>query len=879
MLLPLIPIDFELACAADVPVVETAASARVLLRWSGVPLGVIEAPVTHGVVRAKDVAARALEVVQRPLSEELVRRALLQTGVGNGISLGDFWLQRGLLAVEKALPTISLVVCTRDRPQDLAECLKAISVLEPAPLEVLIIDNAPSTDASRRLVAEHYPQFRYVLEPQPGLDVARNRGIREAQGEVIAFTDDDVVVDSFWISALQTAFAEDPSLGLVTGLIEPLEQETEAQVWFERYGGFGRGFRRRRWQFTSGAPLPMSVVGTGQLGAGANMAIRRLVFEETGLFDPALDVGTPTRGGGDHEMFYRLLRSGWGCLYEPTAVVRHRHRRTMEELRGLIYNYGYATRCFLEREAEFFPSDRKALRLLIRWWWRHWAFKRWVAAAYCPDRFPPELIMSEIKGFRDGRGGYKRSRQRLVPDESTSPDQFEARGKGPRGLRKVGSVLIDLEQPLSDLQEGATCELLDVIVRWRGSMLGRVRIATRGEVVRRGPLADCLAAQLGHQILALGRANPNHGRASLYAAVAVHLGSVGEIRESRRWPSVSVVVATCQRPEGLRRCLASLSQLKYQGSVEIIVVDNRPASGSAATVVEEFPGVRLVLERRPGSSYARNAGVASSTGEIIAMTDDDMVVAPDWLDRLTESFRSAAVMVVTGNTLPAELETQAERDFEVYGGFCRGFDRITFDQAWFFKNRRQAAPTWKIGGSGNAAFRASIFRHPEIGFFIETLGAGVPAGVGEDTMLFYQVLRAGGSIVYEPSAMAWHHHRVTHGELKKQIFAYSKGHVAYHLITWLKYRDRRGLHRILVELPSSYASRCWHRLRRKSTYPWPLLLTEMVGTLLGPWALWRSYKNARALERKVAAEKTGGRGPAPVMLPSPAAEHSSESPI
>lgn len=846
MLLPIQPLSFDIARPADVVIVSGAPSARVLACWSGVPLGVVTVPATGGVVMARDVVSQVLAELREQISRELVRRALLHCGVGEGVRLDQHW-DRVDSIPERARPTISVVICTRDRPDDLAACLKSLAELQPPPLEVVVIDNAPATDASRRLVLEQFPFCRYVLEERPGLDHARNRGIREARGEVIAFTDDDVVVEAGWTSVLQAAFAEDPTVGLVTGLIEPLEQETEAQVWFERYGGFGRGFTRRRFHLKRGHPLPSSMVGVGQLGAGANMAVRRVVFEETGLFDPALDVGTPTRGGGDHEMFFRLLRSGWACVYEPAAMVRHRHRRTMHELRGLLYSYGYATRCYLEREAIFFPTDRKAIRKLTRWWWKHWGLKRWLSASFCPDRFPPDLVMSEIRGFLDGRGGYRRSRASIVADESASPDQFKAGESGRGPLRNATTVLVDIENPLQDLDEGAQCESLDVIVRWRGTMVGRVRIPTFGAVVRRSQLADCLSGQLTLRILGLGWETPLLGWSVIHAGLANHLACRQATREAGPRPTVSLVVATCNRPAGLRRCLLSLTKLKYAGSLEIIVVDNRPAQGIAAGVVAEFPGIRLVLEPRPGSSPARNAGVAAATGEIIAMTDDDMVVAPDWLDRLVEHFRLSPVLAVTGNTLPAELETQAERDFEVYGGFCRGFERKAFDEAWFCRGLRQAAPTWHIGGSGNAAFRASIFTDPAIGTFMETLGAGVPAGVGEDTMLFYQILRRGGTIMYEPSAIAWHHHRVTHAELKKQVFAYSKGHVAYHLITWMKYGDRRGLHRVLVDLPRTYLKRSGLRLLGKSTYPWRLLGTEMLGILLGPWALWRSHQHVRKM--------------------------------
>src|SRR5207253_480742 len=107
-------------------------------------------------------------------------------------------------------------------------------------------------------------------------------------------------------------FRDDRGTMAVTGLVQPLELETEAQELFERYGGFGRGFERRwyRVNFAAGERPVKLHGGAGKFGTGANMAFRRALFDEIGGFDTALDVGTVTNGGGDLEMFYRVLRSG-----------------------------------------------------------------------------------------------------------------------------------------------------------------------------------------------------------------------------------------------------------------------------------------------------------------------------------------------------------------------------------------------------------------------------------------------------------------------------------------------------------------------------------------------------------------------------------------
>jgi GT2 family glycosyltransferase len=302
----------------------------------------------------------------------------------------------------------------------------------------------------------------------------------------------------------------------------------------------------------------------------------------------------------------------------------------------------------------------------------------------------------------------------------------------------------------------------------------------------------------------------------------------------------SVIVATYDRPADLRRCLESLFAQSTRRPVEIVVVDNHPTSGLTAPVIAEFPGTVLVTEPRQGLAYARNRGFAASTGEILVATDDDVVFPAGWLERLLAPFRDPKVMIVTGNVLPETLATQAQRLFEVYGGLGKGFEPFSVDEGWFRSFRRRAVPTWDLGATANAAFRASIFAHPRVGLMDEALGPGMPSGVGEDTYLFYRVLKAGFRLVYEPGAYVWHRHRRELPALRRQLYGYSKGHVAYHLTTLLRDGDGRALRRLLMELPRGDLHQLWQRCRGRSDYPLSLTWTEIAGHLVGPWALMLS---------------------------------------
>lgn len=839
MPVPLALATFDLATGPE-EVSAPHPRARVLVRWSGVPVGIVEVSARGGRVHRTDTVHALLEQHPHALPREAVRRALLSGGLRGPLQFSP--VPDLPASPISATPSISVIVCTRDRPDDLARCLQSLAELDPQPFEIVIVDNAPSTDATAHLVRERFSFARYVREPVPGLDHARNRGIRESTGHVLAFTDDDVVVDPGWVGALANTFAANPAVGLVTGLIEPLEQETPAQVYFERYGGFGRGCRRIHLQSWPDRSLPWSLVGAGQLGAGANMAIRRTVFDRVGLFDPALDVGTPTLGGGDHDMFFRVLRAGYLCLYDPTVVVRHRHRRTEQELERLLYSYGHATRCLLDREALNFPTDRPAIRRLRRWWWREWAWTRLKRACFRPPLVPLRFVWAEIKGYLDARGAYRRARTRIVSDENQRPDPphvFVPATARPHRDRRL--VEIDVSAPLADLAEAAEVAAIDLLVTCRGRALGSVRIETFAQPLSAPRLADEITHALWYTLLDPTRPD----RSSAYVAFLDRVRAVfaaPSFEPPAPSRSATIVVTTCNRPTQLRRCLASLRTLRSSRPLQIVVVDNRPDSNLAAPVVAEFPGVELVLESRPGSSAARNAGVAAARGDFIAMVDDDMHVSPDWLERLLAPFVRDDVMAVTGNTLPARLETEAERLLEVYGGFGRGFLPRNFDHVWFHRPRRRAVATWKIGGSGNAAFRREVFAR--IALFDPALGAGVPTGVGEDTKLFYDILHAEYTIAYEPSAIAWHHHRIEMSELRRQLFAYSKGHVAYHLRTFSDYRDGRALVRIFAELPLAFFRRAVDRICRRTQYPLRLLALEILGTFLGPWSLWRATRLA-----------------------------------
>ena len=143
-------------------------------------------------------------------------------------------------------PFISVVICTRDRPDQLKNCLRHLSLQEYPQFEVIVVDNAPTTEAVRALVRVQQGEMaiRYVLEPRPGLSWARNAGVSAASGQIIAFLDDDEEPDRQWLVGLASGFAQGSDIGCVTGTVLPARLDTPAQELFEQLGGLrtGRGF-------------------------------------------------------------------------------------------------------------------------------------------------------------------------------------------------------------------------------------------------------------------------------------------------------------------------------------------------------------------------------------------------------------------------------------------------------------------------------------------------------------------------------------------------------------------------------------------------------------------------------------------------------------
>lgn len=304
--------------------------ARLLVRRGDTVLGFVEVPVTDGVARLDDLVAETTRF-DRDAADSAERSAPDTSAV-----------------------RITVVICTRDRADLLRAALTSVLASDHPAFDVVLVDNAPATTASADLVAAEFddPRVRLVTEPVPGLSSARNTGLRHATGELIAYTDDDVVVDPGWLTALARAFASAPDVQLVSGLVPSGELRTPVQRYFDDRVSWSKNLASRTFRLAEQpADLPMFPFSVGEFGTGANFALRRTTALELGGFDTAFGAGTPTGGGEDLDIFTRVLFAGGALVVEPSAIVWHRHRADLAALRAQGKGYGVGLGAWLTKVA------------------------------------------------------------------------------------------------------------------------------------------------------------------------------------------------------------------------------------------------------------------------------------------------------------------------------------------------------------------------------------------------------------------------------------------------------------------------------------------------------------------------------------------------
>lgn len=279
---------------------------------------------------------------------------------------------------------------------------------------------------------------------------------------------------------------------------------------------------------------------------------------------------------------------------------------------------------------------------------------------------------------------------------------------------------------------------------------------------------------------------------------------------------VSVVIATLERPDALARCLDAL----FAGNAvpaEVVVVDQsrdertrQLIEGSSRWAVE------YLRQARRGLSASRNAGVARTTRETVAVTDDDCIPDGGWVAALARAFESPGRPgAVTGRVLPHGPDVPG-----LYAVSSRG-STVRADY------HGDVAP-WLVGTGANVAMRRDWIHR--VGDYDERLGAGSPGGAGEDLDMLHRLLRAGAIIRYEPDAVIYHE-RQTRARRIATRSSYGRG-VGACCAIWLREGDPFAL-RLLGAWWLQRARILWGAARERR---WTTLYEQMLvyrGTLQG----------------------------------------------
>ncbi|XAY05573.1 hypothetical protein DSM112329_02430 [Paraconexibacter sp. AEG42_29] len=383
-----------------------------LVTLHGGPLGFVDVDLIEGRCDGADLHALARERFANEVTAHLASDGTPIAGPGDPItwpSGAPACVQSG--AHGEAGGHATVVVCTRDREASLRRTLLLILELDYPQFDVVVVDNAPRTDAARRVIAElDDARLSYVLEPVSGLSRARNCGLAHASGSIIAFTDDDVLVDRQWLAALARGFTRAPRVGCVTGIVPGAERETLAQAYFEARVQWSDRMQPALHDLGRHRPAddPFFPYSAGRFGTGANFAVSRAAADDIGTFDEALGPGVPATNADDLDYFLRTILGGWTLAYEPRAVAWHVHRREMTELEAQMRTYGkglsaYAFKHLRTRRAivQILPRLPRAARILLTR----------ARSAESIDPAAAGLVRLELRGMLGGPWGYVQGRR------------------------------------------------------------------------------------------------------------------------------------------------------------------------------------------------------------------------------------------------------------------------------------------------------------------------------------------------------------------------------------------------------------------------------------------------------------------------------------
>ena len=417
---PVLVADLELAeplsRAADLVAGLPAADshARLLVRLHGHPLGTVS--VSRDRLDAGELSQIVWSGLEGPIRGHFDLRhgrivdRIPEAGFGHDGCDACSWRA----AIVGPMPSTAIIINTCAASESLVRALNTALAQDYPDFRVVVVDNRPSTSGVPDLLAERFEGRReidYVSESAPGLGRARNAGLAATVAEIVAFTDDDVVLDPSWLGWLVAGFGAADRVACVTGLIVPLELEVPAQLLIDEYSGFSKGYDRVIWDADAHRlDHPLYPYTVGIFGSGASAAFRRTALVAIDGFDQHLGIGTPSVGGEDLDLFVRIVLGGKQIVYEPASLLRHAHRRDIGAFERQVRGYGTGLTAMLTKHV---LSDR-----MTRW---EVLGRIPAGVAYAlsprspknqrkPREFGLRLSLLEWAGMAYGPIGYLRSR-------------------------------------------------------------------------------------------------------------------------------------------------------------------------------------------------------------------------------------------------------------------------------------------------------------------------------------------------------------------------------------------------------------------------------------------------------------------------------------
>jgi GT2 family glycosyltransferase len=246
------------------------------------------------------------------------------------------------------------VIPTRNRGSQAAEAARSV-LLDKSEFELVVVDQSTNDDSAQALreVEQQDSRLRVIRSGLTGASNARNVGVAATSAPILVFTDDDCRPDPGWVSAMAHVFESEPDASLVFGRVRlpPKESESDYAASFEPKVRVQEGR----------VPLP-----DGDIGIGANFAIRRTVLQSLGGFDPLLGPGAPYfRGAEETDLLIRALHRGYRIINAEECNVLHLGIRTGADVRPLHVAYQFAVGAAFGKHARL--AGLSGLRDAGRW--------------------------------------------------------------------------------------------------------------------------------------------------------------------------------------------------------------------------------------------------------------------------------------------------------------------------------------------------------------------------------------------------------------------------------------------------------------------------------------------------------------------------------